>query len=118
MREDEVVSKAILKLFSFKKFLIKQQANLFREKVSLFLDCEKASRDSNFKKEAEYQAKIDLMTNKIANTDFVIKLVDDLDENIKSHQYTHALISLNRLLILLQGTSSQPNDLYELLKMM
>jgi len=116
MREEEIVTKAILKLFSFKKFLMRRRINLFQEKVSLFLDCEKANRNSNFQKEAECQAKIDLMANKIFNTDLVIKLVDGFDTNIKAHQYTHALISLNRLILLLQGISSQPTELFDLLR--
>ena len=116
MREEEIVTKAILKLFSFKKFLMRRRINLFQEKVSLFLDCEKASRDSNFKKEAKCKAKIDLMTDKIANTDFVVKLVDSFDINIKAHQYTLALISLNRLILVLQGTNSQSTELFSLLK--
>lgn len=116
MREDEIVTNAILKLFSFKKFLMRRRINLFQEKVSLFLDYEKANRDSNFQKEAKCQAKIDLMTNKIANTDFVIKLIDDFNANIKAHQYTHALISLNRLILVLQGTNFQPTELLNLLE--
>ena len=118
MREDEIVTKAVLKLFSFKKFLMRQRINLFREKVSLSLDCEKASRDSDFQKKAECQAKIDILTNKITNIDFVIKLADSFDTNIKAYHYTLALISLNRLILILQGTSSQPSELFGLLKTM
>ena len=117
MRDDEIVTKAFLKLFSFKKLLIRRRISLFREKISLFLDREKAERDCNFQKKAECQAKIDILMHRISSIDFVIRLIDSFDASIKAHQYTLAFFSLTKLILILQDTSLKQADLLNLLKM-
>lgn len=117
MREDEAVTKTMVKLFLFKRSMDRLKKNIFEQKVALFLDCEKAHRDSNFNKEAECQAKIDITQLKIENIDLIIKSINSFDNCIKSYQYTSALISLNKIITVMEGTKLQPSELFALLKL-
>lgn len=117
MSEDKIIKLAGWKLFLFSRQFRRIRANLFSEKVLLYVDWEEAVTNSCSEKEAECQAKMDLIERVINFVDEITRLADLTRSHLTRNRYEEALLSLNDLLSQLEKTSTKKSKFYETLKM-